>query len=72
MILTRSETIQYIEDLDKESKAIKKEALQFSWYMRGGVSYEDAMCLSSQERDLIGDIIKTNMETTKESGLPFF
>jgi hypothetical protein len=58
--------------LDKEAKALKKEALKFSWWMRGGLSYEDAMCLSYQERGLISDIIKDNLETTKESGLPFF
>lgn len=40
--------------------------------MRGGLTYEDAMALSSQERELVSDIIKKNIETTKESGLPFF
>jgi hypothetical protein len=40
--------------------------------MRGGLSYDDAMALSHQEREIIGGIIKKNMETTKESGLPFF
>jgi len=40
--------------------------------MRGGLSYEEAMMLSSQEKEIIGNIIKKNMETTKESGLPFF
>jgi hypothetical protein len=43
-----------------------------SWFMRGGLSYEDAMMLNSEERNIIGEIIKKNMETTKESGLPFF
>lgn len=40
--------------------------------MRGGISYNDAMALSPMERELIGDIIKKNMETTEKSGLPFF
>jgi len=40
--------------------------------MRGGLSYEDSLNLSLQEREIIGGIIKKNMETTKESGLPFF
>jgi hypothetical protein len=43
-----------------------------AWFMRGGITYEDAMALSQQERDLIGKIVKANLETTKESGLPFF
>jgi hypothetical protein len=58
--------------MDKESRAIKDESLRISWFMRGGVSYEDAMYMSLQERELIGEIIKKNMETTKESGMPFF
>jgi len=40
--------------------------------MRGGITYDDAMALSHSERQLIGKIIRSNMETTKESGLPFF
>ena len=40
--------------------------------MRGGLTYDEAMTISSQEREIIGSIIKKNMETTKESGLPFF
>ena len=40
--------------------------------MRGGVTYEDAMCLSSTERTLINKIINENLELTKKSGLPFF
>ena len=58
--------------MDRDSRAIKEEALRMSWYMRGGLSYEDAMSLGSQERELIAKIVKSNMETTKESGLPFF
>ena len=40
--------------------------------MRGGVTYEEAMQMSQQERALINDIIKDNYETTKKSGMPFF
>jgi hypothetical protein len=40
--------------------------------MRGGLTYEEGMNLSYQERTIIGEIIKGNIETTKESGLPYF
>ena len=40
--------------------------------MRGGLTYEESIMLSQMERNIIADIIKDNMETTKESGLPFF
>jgi len=40
--------------------------------MRGGLTYSEGMNLSSQERELINNIVKENLETTKKSGLPFF
>lgn len=40
--------------------------------MRGGISYQEALNLSFSERNMIGDIIKDNLDTTKKSGLPFF
>ena len=43
-----------------------------TWYMRGGVSYDQALQLSITERQLISKLIKENLETTKKSGLPFF
>jgi len=61
-----------LEQYDKESRALKEEALKMSWFMRGGVSYDDAMYLSRQEREIVAGIIKKNMETTKDSGMPFF
>jgi hypothetical protein len=43
-----------------------------AWYMRGGLNYEQAMSLGSNERTMISNLIKENLETTKKSGLPFF
>jgi hypothetical protein len=61
-----------IEGYEKESRAIREEALRFSWWMRGGLSYEDAMILSREEREIISEIIKDNLENTKKSGMPMF
>ena len=36
------------------------------------MNYTDAMQLTFEEREIIGEIIKENLETTKKSGLPFF
>ena len=72
MTLDQEEIDNLVDRYDKESRAIKDEALRISWYMRGGVTYDDAMALSPQERESISKIIKKNMEVTKESGLPFF
>jgi hypothetical protein len=58
--------------MEKESNAMRQEALQLSWYMRGGLTYDQALQLSISERKIIGEIVKGNLETTKKSGLPFF
>ena len=61
-----------IDRMDKDCQNIRQEALKMSWFMRGGLSYDQAMALSIQEREIINEIIKDNLETTKKSGLPFF
>jgi len=58
--------------MEKETANIRKEILKYCWYMRGGITYDEAMQLSSAERNTIGEIINDNLETTKKSGLPFF
>ncbi len=66
------EIAQLIDQLDADAKAIRKDLLKMCWYMRGGITYDDAMMLSHEERTIITELIKDNLETTKESGLPFF
>jgi hypothetical protein len=58
--------------MDQEASDLKRQGLKMSWYMRGGASYEDVLQMSNQERDLVADLIKDNLETTKNSKLPFF
>ncbi len=60
-----------IDRYDKETQEIKKSALTFTWYMRGGISYTDALNLSLEERKAINDLIEHNMEMTKQTQLPF-
>jgi hypothetical protein len=62
----------YFDRLEAQSKALKEESLRLCWYMRGGLSYEESMMLSLDERKLIGKIVKDNLETSKKSGMPFF
>jgi len=64
--------MRLIEGYEKESRALKDEALRMSWYMRGGLTYDDAMMLDATERDLISKLIKENLEITKSSKMPFF
>jgi len=61
-----------LNNLEKEAKTIKDNALRLSWYMRGGVTYEDILNMSPRERETLGKIIEDNLETTKKSQMPFF
>ena len=61
-----------LDKMEKESRAIKEDLLMVCWYMRGALSYDDAMLLSNEDKKIIGKIIDKNLETTKKSGLPFF
>lgn len=58
--------------METECNDIKRNALKFSWFMRGGVTYEDILNMSQTEREAIGGIIEDNLETTKKSQMPFF
>ena len=40
--------------------------------MRGGMSWNEALILSPDERAIVSQLVKENMETTKKSGQPFF
>ena len=66
------EISKWVDQMEKESREIKQEALKMVWYMRGGLSYEAALNLSPDERTTVSKIITDNLETTKKSGLPFF
>lgn len=58
--------------MESETNDIRQEAINMAWYMRGGLSYDQALQLSTAERKIISDLIKDHLETTKKSGLPFF
>ncbi len=65
------EILQESDRLDKEARMIKKDCMKLCWYMRG-ISYAEVMHMSWEEREIVGEIIQENLETTKKTGLPFF
>ena len=69
---TDSDIIKTLKDMESHQKELKHELVKISWYMRGGLSYSEAMTLSPTEREIIAQLVKDNLETTKKSGQPFF
>jgi hypothetical protein len=72
LTLANDDILKELDRMESESRALTEECLKMSWFMRGGVSYDDVMALSYNERQAISKIIKNHLETTRESGLPFF
>lgn len=58
--------------MEKEAKQIKDEMFRICWSMRGGITLDQAMQLSFRDRESIAELVKSNLETTKKSGLPYF
>ena len=67
-----SEIMSYLKDFDNETKNLKLELMKICWFMRGGMSWSEALVLSPDERTIVSQLVKENMETTKKSGQPFF
>lgn len=70
--MTSQEIEDEVKKLDAQSKALRKEVYQLAWYMRGSLSVEQAFSMDVLDREIINDIVKDNLEITKESKLPFF
>lgn len=68
MTLSNEEVIKLIDDYDRESKALRKYIYKLVWYMRGGVNIDQGFEMGYQDRDIINDIIKENIERTNETG----
>jgi hypothetical protein len=73
-LLTKGETdlITFLKDYDAQTKNLKLEIMKVCWHMRGGISWQEALNLSPEERTIVSELVKQNMETTKKTGQPFF
>ena len=67
-----SEIISHLKDFESQAKNLKLEIMKICWFMRGGMSWTEALNLSPDERTIASQLVKENMETTKKSGQPFF
>lgn len=72
MSLDSESIARMLEGFEKDSKALKTNLLKICWYMRGGITYDEAVMLSYQDRTIINKIVEENLETTQKTKLPFF
>jgi hypothetical protein len=67
-----SEIVTYLKDFDNQAKNLKLELMKICWFMRGGMSWNEALNLSPDERTIASQLVKENMDTAKKTGQPFF
>ena len=70
--MSAEDMLNYFNQLERESKALKQEVLKLCWYMRGAISYDEGMMLALEDRNQITKLINENLETSKKTGMPFF
>jgi hypothetical protein len=63
---------QVINEYDNNTRALKEDLLRICWFMRGGIGYDECHMMTHDEKLIVSKIIEKNLETTKESGMPFF
>ena len=58
--------------MENEGKNFKLELFRLIWFMRGGVTASEIFELAFEDREILGDLIKQNLDTAKKTGQPFF
>lgn len=57
--------------MENEIKSIKEGCYRLSWYMRGGITIEQLLYNTDlEDQEVISNIIKDNIENTKNSRMP--
>jgi hypothetical protein len=70
--LSADQINKLILEYSDNTRALKEDLLRICWFMRGGIGYDECHMLTHDEKLIVSKIIEKNLETTKESGMPFF
>ena len=70
--MDNSEIVKHLKEYENQGKNLKLDIMKICWFMRGGMSWQEALNLSPDERGMAAPLVKENMETTKPTGRDFF
>ena len=71
MSLADDEINSLAENFELDIKQIKDGCYRLSWYMRGGVSVDQILYdMDLEDHDIMQNIIKDNIENTKNAKMP--
>jgi hypothetical protein len=69
--LSDEEINSLADDYEMEIKQIKDSCYRLSWYMRGGVTFDQLMYDTDVgDQEIMQRIVKDNIENTKNSKMP--
>ena len=58
--------------MENEIKNFKAELFKLAWFMRGGLTLEEMYASTHEDREVMGVIVKDNLDTAKKTGQPFW
>ena len=67
---TPEEISEILEEMHLASKALTNIVTDICWHMRGSVTWEQAWQLTEEQRRVMLNLIKRNIETTQKTGMP--
>lgn len=69
--MSPSQIEEYLIRLENEIKEFKLELAKISWFMRGGVTMQELLHFYSQDdRSAMYEVIKENIDITKQAQMP--
>ena len=66
------EILDLMKQMELDQKNLKHELYKLCWYMRGSVSADEAFTMCIEDREILNQIIKENLETAKQIKQPFW
>ncbi len=66
-----SDLLTLAKKYEEETKQIKYDAYKLTWYMRGGLTWQDVMFhISHEDKEILGKIAKENIDLTAKAKMP--
>lgn len=69
---TVEEKLNYIKKLQKEAETIIQDVIALIYYMRGAVTYTEAMYMTYAERRIVDDFLKKRFEFESKRPNPIY
>ena len=65
-----SDIVTHLKDYDNQTKNLKLELMKICWFMRGGMSWQEALNLSPDERTIAAQLVKEKqLQVLKEKAV---